>query len=254
MARCRNVGEVRLSVDAGVAVVTVDSPEVRNGITPEMADSIVEHCEAVDADPGIGALVVTGANGTFCSGADTRRWDVQADPAAPQAYDNSSRIYRSFLAVGSVGVPTIAAGEGAAVGAGLNLFLAADLRVVARNMRLIAGFPRAGIHPGGGFFSLVGRRLGSEGAAAMGLFDQEVSGERAAATGLAWELVEPGEALARALEVAGRAARDPELSRRSVRSMRLELGPPQMPWAAAVELERGVQMWSFRRAQRRNPS
>lgn len=229
-------------------MLTIDSAEVRNGITPEMADVIVDHCATVEADDSIGALVVTGANGTFCSGADSRRWDVQADPASPEAYGNSSRIYRSFMAVGSVGVPTIAAGEGAAVGAGLNLLLTTDLRVVSRKMRLIAGFPQAGIHPGGGFFSLVGRRIGSEGTAALGLFNQEVSGEWAAAAGLSWEVTEPGQALARALELAV----DPGLSRQMVRSMRLELGPPQLPWPAAVELERGAQMWSFRRSQQRS--
>jgi enoyl-CoA hydratase len=246
------MGEVRLTTDSGVAVLTIDSAEVRNGITPEMADTIIDSCAAVEADDGIGALIVTGANGTFCSGADTRRWDVQADPASPEAYGNSTRIYRSFMAVGTVGVPTIAAGEGAAVGAGLNLLLAADLRVVSRRMRLIAGFPRAGLHPGGGFFSLAGRRIGSEGAAAMGLFNQEISGEQAAVTGLAWEVTEPGHALTRALELAGEAAADPGLSRQMVRSMRMELGPPQLPWPAALEMERGVQMWSFRRSQQRS--
>lgn len=246
------MGEVRLTTESGIAVLTIDSAEVRNGITPEMADVIVDHCATVEADDRIGALVVTGANGTFCSGADTRRWDVQSDPASPEAYGNSSRIYRSFMAVGSVGVPTIAAGEGAAVGAGLNLLLTADLRVVSRKMRLIAGFPRAGIHPGGGFFSLAGRCIGSEGTAALGLFNQEISGERAAATGLSWEVTEPGQALSRALEFAAEAAVDPDLSRQMVRSMRLELGPPQLPWPAAVELERGVQMWSFRRSQQRS--
>lgn len=243
------MGEVILAVDSGVALITLDSAEVRNGITPEMADTIVAHCNTIDSDPSIGAVVITGANETFCSGADTRRWDVQSDPAGSEAYSNSSRIYSAFMRVGSVAAPTVVAAEGAAVGAGLNLLLAADLCVVSRTVRLIAGFPRAGIHPGGGFFSLVGRRMGSEAAAAMGLFDQEIDGERAVAIGLAWEATEPGSALSRALELASRAAVDPELSRQMVRSMRTELGPPQLPWPAAVELERGVQMWSFRRAR-----
>jgi enoyl-CoA hydratase len=246
------MGEVRLTTESGVAVLTLDSPDVRNGITPAMADAITDSCAAVESDDSIGALVVTGANDTFCSGADTRQWNVQADPASPEAYGNSSRIYRSFLAVGAVGVPTIAAGEGAAVGAGLNLLLSTDIRVISRRMRLIAGFARAGLHPGGGFFSLAGRRIGGEGAAALGLFNQEMSGERAAATGLAWELTEPGQALERALELAAEAAVDPGLSRQMVRSMRLELGPPGLPWQAALEVERGVQMWSFRRSQQRS--
>ena len=242
------MAEVTLAVDSGVAIVTIDSRETRNGITPEMADALLGHLETVDGSPSIGALVLTGANRTFCSGADTRRWDVQSDPAGAEAFSNSSRIYLTFLRLGTCAVPTIAAGEGAAVGAGLNLLLAADLRIVARDMRLLAGFARVGIHPGGGFFSLAARALGRDGAAAMGLYNQEISGAAAAQRGLAWEATDPGAALTRALELAAESAKDPELSRQMVRSMRLQLGPPQVPWDAAIEVERGVQMWSFRRA------
>lgn len=242
------MGDVTLSVESAVAVVTIDSRETRNGITPEMADALLGHLETIDSSPSIGALVLTGANQTFCSGADTRRWDVQSDPAGAEAFANSSRIYSTFLRLGESAVPTIAAGEGAAVGAGLNLLLAADLRVVSRDMRLLAGFARAGIHPGGGFFSLAARALGRDGAAAMGLHNQEISGADAARRGLAWETTEPGAALTRALELAAESAKDPELSRQMVRSMRLQLGAPQIPWDAAIEVERGAQMWSFRRA------
>ncbi len=248
------MGDVHLEVDDGVALLTLDSADVRNGLTPEMAGTLIRHCDAVDADPSIGALVLTGANGTFCSGADTRRWNVQSDPAAPEAYTNSSRLYASFGRVGSLAVPTIAAGEGAAVGAGLNLLLATDLRIVSQTMRLIAGFARAGLHPGGGFFSLAGRRMGAEATAAISVFDQEISGERAVTLGLAWEAIEPSQVVPRALELARHAAVDPELSRQAVRSMRVELGPPQLTWPAAVEFERGAQMWSFRRAQQEGQS
>jgi enoyl-CoA hydratase len=241
------MGEIRVVHDGGVAVITISSPEVRNGLTAEMGAELVEVCDAVDRNPTIGAAVVQGDGGTFCSGADTRTWGLNRDPASPEAVRMTSAVYGAFARVGALAVPTVAAARGAAVGAGLNLLMATDLRVVARDARLMAGFLRISIHPGGGFFTLAGRLIGREATAAMGLFSEEISGARAVELGLAWETVDDQEVEGRALEYAHRAAADPELSRRAVASMRTELGPPAVSWAAAIEMERGVQMWSQRR-------
>ena len=245
--RVPDAGEVITTRKGAVAVITVSSPEVRNGLSPEMGGQLVAACDAVDADPAVGAVVVRGAGGTFCSGADTRRWDGMGDPASDEAYDVISAVYDAFVRVGTLGVPTIAAVRGAAVGAGLNLMLATDLQVVAEDARLIAGFVRIGIHPGGGFFTLAGRMGGRRAAAALGLFGEEVSGRRAVELGLAWEAVPDDHVEDRALELATRAAGDPLLARRAVASFRTELGPPAVSWPAALAMERGVQMWSQRR-------
>jgi enoyl-CoA hydratase len=237
--------------EGSVAVITISSPEVRNGLTAEMADQLAAHCDAVDADASVGAAVIQGDGGTFCSGADTRAWKVNVDPASEEAYTRSTAVYGAFVRVGKLEVPTVAAVRGAAVGAGMNLFLATDVRVVATNARLLAGFLRIGIHPGGGFFTLAGRLAGREGAAALGLFGQEVSGEEAVGRGLAWEAVPDEQVEGRALEMAQMAAKDPELARHAVASFRSELGPPAVSWPAAVEMERGIQMWSQRRRQLR---
>ncbi len=245
------MGEVRLEVDGAVAVLTVSSPEVRNGLTAEMGRQMMEHCEAIDAELSIGAAVIRGDAGTFCSGADTRTWSGDVDPASDEAFGRTSAVYGAFARVGALQVPTVAAVRGAAVGAGMNLFLAADLRIVAAETRLLAGFLRIGIHPGGGFFTLAGRLAGREATAAMGLFSQEVSGVDAVRLGLAWEAVPDDQVEARAAELAAVAARDPLLARRALASFRAELGPPAVSWPAALEMERGVQMWSQRRRQLR---
>jgi enoyl-CoA hydratase len=242
------MGEVILDqAGDGVAIITISSPEVRNGLTPEMAEQLVAVCDLVDADPAVGAAVVRGAAGTFCSGADTRRWAVNRDPASAEAFASTSAIYGAFVRVGHLAVPTVAAVRGAAVGAGCNLLLATDLRIVATNARILAGFLRIGIHPGGGFFTLAARAAGREAAAALGLFGAEISGSRAVEIGMAWEAVDDDLVEARAVALAQMAARDPELARLTVASFRGEVGPPQVPWLAAVEMERGVQMWSQRR-------
>lgn len=244
-----DAGTVTAEVADGVAVITVSAPQVRNALTPEMGRQLAAVCDDVDADPSVGAAVVRGAGATFCSGADTRRWGGDRDPASDEAFDRTAAIYDAFVRVGMLAVPTVAAVRGAAVGAGMNLMLATDLQVVATDARLLAGFLRIGIHPGGGFFTLAGRAAGRQAAAALGLFGEELSGQQAAAAGLVWAAVPDIEVEDRALGLARRAARDPLLARRALASFRAELGPPAVSWPAALAMERGVQMWSQRRRQ-----
>lgn len=242
------MGAVTLDVDDGVATLTLDVPSTRNALTPENSRELVETCERIDRDRAVGAVVVRGANGTFCSGADRAVLEQAGeDPASDQQFEDLGSVYDAFVRVGQLKAPTIAAVRGAAVGAGVNLLLATDLRIVATDARIIAGFLHIGLHPGGGHFTLLGRLAGREAATAIGLFGEEVSGERAAELGLAWAAVDDGDVEPRAHELARRVARDPALARRVIGSLRSELGPPGVSWAAALELERGSQMWSLRR-------
>ena len=244
------MGQVHLERRDGVAVLTVDSVEVKNGLTPEMGRQLAGLCDEIDADPEIGAAVVKGAGGTFCSGADRRRWQPGSDQAEDATYKESGAVYGAFMRVGSLQVPTIAAVRGAAVGAGLNLMLATDLRIVATDARLLSGFLKIGLHPGGGFFTIAGRTAGREATAAMGLFSEEIDGARAEQIGLAWRAVPDGEVEDLAFSLAALPGKDPELSRQAVRSFRTELGPPGIGWEAALHFERATQMWSQRRRNR----
>lgn len=241
------MGQIHLERRDGVAVLTIDSIEVKNGLTPEMGQQLAELCDEIDADPDIGAAVVKGAGGTFCSGADRRRWQPNVDQAEDKTYKEAGAIYGAFMRVGTLQVPTIAAVRGAAVGAGLNLMLATDLRIVATDARILAGFLKIGLHPGGGFFTIAGRTAGREATAAMGLFSQEVDGTRAEQIGLAWRAVADEEVEDLAFSLAALPGKDPELSRAAVRSFRTELGPPAIGWDAALQVERATQMWSQRR-------
>jgi enoyl-CoA hydratase len=237
---------IHLTVGDGVAQIEIDNPEVRNALTPQMADDLAAVCDQIDGDSQIGAAVVTGAGNAFCSGADTRTWTNHHDPTSDEAFGNSSRTYKAFYRFGQLQVPTVAAVRGVAVGAGTNLVLAADLRVVAHDARLM-GFTRTGIHPGGGFFTLATRAMGRETTAAVGLFGAELNGHDAVRLGLAWETHPADDVLGRALDLAKVAARDPQLARKVVHSFRIESASGALTWDAAVEFERGVQMWSMRR-------
>ena len=238
----------------GVAVVTLAAPARRNALTVAMAEALIAACESIDADRTIGAVVVRGEGGFFCSGGDRATLAAAGrDPAAPATYAGMGAIYRSFARVGELEPPTVAAVRGGAVGAGLNLMLATDLRIVAEDALIVSGFMPIGLHPGGGHGALLGRTGAREAAAALALFGERIDGRRAAELGLAWRALPDEEVDAAALKLAERAARDPELARRTARSLRSELGPPPLPWPAALELERSAQMWSMRRKELAQP-
>ena len=87
----------------------------------------------MDAKPEVGALVIRAVGKSFCAGGDIATLtSAGKDPAAPDAYEGMGKIYDSFYRLGQVKVPTVAAVRGSAVGAGMNMLLAADLRIVAK--------------------------------------------------------------------------------------------------------------------------
>lgn len=241
------MGEVLYTSDAGIATITLAAPERRNALSVEMSRELIEAARTAEAETSVGAVVITGGR-HFCAGAvRSVLAETGRDPVEDTAYRNLETVYSAFTTIGTIDLPTIAAVRGAAVGAGLNLALATDLRVVSRSARLLPGFAQIGIHPGGGHLSLLHRVAGREAAAAMGLFGEEVDGARAVDLGIAWSAHEDAEVEGAARAIAARAAADPELARRLVRSFRRETAPGGVPWEVAVELERSPQMWSLRR-------
>ncbi|MBX6391226.1 MAG: enoyl-CoA hydratase/isomerase family protein [Frankia sp.] len=241
------MSEIRYEVTDGVAVVSLDAPARRNALTLAMAAEFVAALDQADADDAVGAVVI-GGGPSFCAGADRALLAAAGTaPADDEHFSAIETIYQAFLRVGSVRTPTVAAVRGAAVGAGLNLALATDLRIVARDARLISGFLPLGIHPGGGHFALLNRSAGREAAAAMGLFGARINGERAVELGMAWQAVDDAEVDQTAFDLAAQAARDPVLARRVVASFRRETGVPGVTWEVGVDLERAAQMWSMRR-------
>jgi len=240
--------EVLLERREGIAVVTLNAPGRRNSLTESMAQELLDVCDQIDSDRSIGAVVLRGAGGYFCAGGDRATLATAgAAPAGEEAYRVIGRIYESFRRVGSLQPPTIAAVEGGAVGAGLNLAMATDVRIVAADAKFLSGFMPIGLHPGGGHASLIGRAGGREVTNAMVLFGEVLSGNQFAERALAWLALPVGEVFDRALALAGRAGADPVLARRVARSTRLQVGPPSVGWDAGLELERASQMWSMQR-------
>ncbi|NYJ03931.1 enoyl-CoA hydratase/isomerase family protein [Petropleomorpha daqingensis] len=242
-------GEVLLDYDGAVAVVTLNAPDRRNALTSGMAGELMAAFDEVDGRSDVGALVVRAVGKSFCAGGDIKTLtDAGRDPAESSNYEGMSAIYDSFYRLGQVRVPTVAAVRGSAVGAGMNMLLATDLRIVARDARLLCGFLKRGMHPGGGHFVILSRLIGREAAAAMALFGEEINGDRARELGLAWESVDDAEVEKRSLELAARVAADPELARMAAGNFRREVVNGAVPWDVAMQFERPAQMWSMRRS------
>src|SRR3954469_1366493 len=205
--------------------------------------------DEVDGRSDVGALVVKAVGRSFCAGGDIKTLtDAGRDPADSSNYDGMSAIYDSFYRLGQMQVPTIAAVRGSAVGAGMNMLLAADLRIIAKDARLICGFLKRGLHPGGGHFVILSRLIGREAAAAMAMFGAEINGDRARELGLAWESVGEDAVEGRALELAQRVAADPDLARVAVQNFRKEVVNGAVSWDVTMQYERPAQMWSMRRS------
>lgn len=241
------MSEITYAVSDGVAMIGLNAPDRRNALSVEMSDELADAGRRAESDPSVGAVVISGGE-HFCAGAvRSVLSDAGSDPAVDVAYVALEKIYRSFTTIGSLAVPTVAAVRGAAVGAGLNLALATDIRVVSTTARILPGFAQIGIHPGGGHFTLLHRLAGRETAAAIGLFGEAIDGVRAVESGLAWSAHEDSEVEQRAVELASRSAGDPALARRVVAAFRRQTNAGGLPWDVAVETERGAQMWSLRR-------
>jgi enoyl-CoA hydratase len=228
---------LRTEISDGVGVLTLEDARRRNAISLELAGELAATLASLEKNPELRALVVTGAPPAFSAGADL-------DDLERADRESLRRIYRGFLAVAEFPYPTIAAVNGPAVGAGLNLALACDLRLAARSAVFDSRFPQLALHPGGGHTWMLRRLLGPQGAAALALFGEALDGEAAAARGLAWRWVEDGELLEEARRMASRLAGLPAAFVRRLCGTLREMGAVH-GHGEAVERELEAQLWSL---------
>ena len=200
------MADVRSEIIDGVGVVTLDAPERRNAFVLSMCDETAAIVDKLEADPAVGALVVTGAGTAFCAGADLSHL---GGSHGTSNQDGLLAIYEGFLRFARSPLPTIAAVNGAAVGAGMNLALACDIRLAGASARFDTRFLNLGIHPGGGHTWMMRNIVGPQATAAAVLFGEVLSGADAEHHGLAWRCVPDDELLALAVELGSRAASAP---------------------------------------------
>ena len=189
---------------SGVALLTLNVPERRNAMVEPLTQAWAEAVDALAADPALRAVVVTGAGSAFCAGGDLS-WIGHGGGTTPDAARTKMyRFYRTWLGIRDLDVPVIAAVNGPAIGAGLCLALACDLRYATPTARFGAPFTTLGMHPGMAASYLIPEAVGMLRAREMLYTGRIVSGEEAVTWGLANALAE--DVLGKALEVAENVA------------------------------------------------
>jgi len=229
---------VLTDVADGVATLTLNNPDERNTLTGAMVEEIVAAMDMIEADDSVGALVVTGAPPAFCAGANLGNL-ARADGSS------LGNVYEGFLRIARSPLPTLAAVNGAAVGAGMNLALGCDVRIAARRARFDTRFLQIGLHPGGGHTWMMRRIVGPQATMAAVVFGEVLDGAEAERVGLVHRCVDDDALLAAAHEMAARAASAPrELAIVTKQTIRDMADVADHPAAVARELE--PQVWSTR--------
>jgi 2-(1,2-epoxy-1,2-dihydrophenyl)acetyl-CoA isomerase len=202
---------VTRTLDAGVATVLIDRPAVRNAIDVETVSELAAAVAEMHA-AGARALVL-GGKGGFCAGADLAlvRQAFEGDPAPVLGalVDNLHAFIRQLWAMP---IPSVAALEGPAVGAGMGLALSTDLRVAGRSAVLIPGYFGIGSSPDGGVSYFLTRALGAARATALLVRNRPLDAATLAELGLVEDVVEDGTAVAAAQELAAELAGVPPLA------------------------------------------
>ncbi|HVA21851.1 MAG TPA: enoyl-CoA hydratase-related protein [Candidatus Micrarchaeia archaeon] len=200
----------------GVVRLTLDRPRQRNALSQGMGDALRQELAAIRQSGQARAVIVAAAGSAFCAGAD-----LGALGAAGQSWDERRQAltayYRAFLDLRELPIPSIAAVNGAAIGAGLNLALSCDLRVAGRSARFAASFVRVGIHPGGGCTWFLTQTVGPARTRELLLLGEVVEAEQAERMGLVNRLVDDQELGLAAVALAAAVAAGPAAVIRDIR-------------------------------------
>ncbi|HTV23040.1 MAG TPA: enoyl-CoA hydratase/isomerase family protein [Polyangiaceae bacterium] len=238
MSATQTDGRPRVSIELGrVTRLSLNRPAQANALDVEMGEELVAALKLASREPDVRVIVLSGEGKHFSAGGDFAFIEENTRLPREQVRERMLRFYNLYLSVLDVPVPTLALVHGSAIGAGLCLALACDLRVGTRSARLGANFLRVGLHPGMGATLLLPHVVGPARAARLLSTAEVVSGESALALGLLGEVVED-DALREAGErVAAQIAKGaPLAARRLVETSRAGL-KRQLPAALAREAE-----------------
>lgn len=231
--------------EPGVAVVVLDDPDRRNAMTIDMGEALVETTTALAEDEQLRAVVLTGEPPAFSAGGDLAMLEDYGRRTREEGFDATEPMrafYSRFLAVRDLPVPVVAAVNGHAVGAGLCVALACDLRLVADEAKVGLNFSRLGLHPGMGGSWLLPQALGTQRAAELLYTGRLVTGREAAGWGLALESLPADEVLPRALTLASEIA---EAAPQVVRQLKETLTEPAQTLDEALGREARCQAVNY---------
>ena len=211
-AETMSYNTITVANDQGLATLTLNAPDKLNAVSRKMIAELKDCWEKLAADASVRAVLLTGAGRGFCAGADL------SDPDREQATtaDSGSALDKFFNPVirlmRSVPKPIVAAVNGPAAGVGMSFALAADIAIAGKSASFLQAFARIGLLPDGGSTWFLPRLVGEQRARALAMLAPQISAEQAKEWGLIWDVVEDGELMKTATEVARGLADGPTLS------------------------------------------
>lgn len=226
---------LKVERDGPLVIATLDRPEVHNAISKtENSEEIADFCAAMTRDRNVRAIVLTGAGASFCAGGNVKKMQARDGMfgGTPFELRNSYRTGIQLIpaALYELEVPVVAAINGAAIGAGLDLACMCDIRIAADTARFAESFVKLGIVPGDGGAWLLPRVIGMPRATQLSLTGEMIDAATALEYGLVTEVVAPDALMDRALEIAGQIAANPghatRMTKRLLREgMEMKLAP-----------------------------
>ncbi|GAA3834878.1 enoyl-CoA hydratase/isomerase family protein [Nocardioides panacisoli] len=190
----------------GVVLLVLDDPGMRNAMSEEMTASWVRAIDHLAGDPTVRVVVVTGEGSAFCSGGNTSWIASEPDATPARLRERMLPFYRAWLSIRRLEVPTIAAINGPAIGAGLALALACDIRYAARGARMGVPFLKLGMHPGMATTYLLPDVVGPAAARDLLLTGRLVDADEALGLGLVSRVIDPDDFRATVLDTAAGVA------------------------------------------------
>lgn len=234
--------DIEVVPDGPVLIVRLNRPQRLNAISTRMVAELLEVFANPGATHGARAVLLTGAGRGFCAGADLVQGmpGVSGDMIAKELHDAFNPL---ILRLNECAIPTVAAINGPAAGAGVGLALGCDLAIAARSATFTLAFARIGAALDAATSWLVPRLVGRARAFAMGLLAETVDAETAARWGLVWNVIDDDRLLAHATAIAHKLAAGPS---RAYRLIKQELAAsPTASLAQQLELERRCQAEAF---------
>jgi enoyl-CoA hydratase len=189
-----------------VVTLTLNRPEIRNAMNVELTDAFADAVAQISKDPDVRAVIVTGAGKAFCSGGDLGWINPGPGASVPEMRRKMRSFYPQFLAVRNLDVPVIAAVNGAAVGAGLCLAMACDIRISSDAAKYAAPFTRLGMHPGMAATYLLTRLVGTARASELLFTSRTIDAAEAERIGLVNRVVAHDGLLDSAMQTANEIA------------------------------------------------
>lgn len=225
---------------AHLAVIRLNDPDRSNVVSSHLSHELQALVKEINQNEAIKAVYITGNGKAFCAGADLADLIAAHDGSG----DGIRTIYDAFLSVVDCDLPTIAAVNGPAVGAGMNLAMACDIRLASPEAVFDTRFMKIGIHPGGGHTWILPKLVGWQHASNLLLLGNEVTGEEAVQAGLALKCIPENELLDCAITLTSNLVDVPKgVLMRTKNSMRLSLSTDTQQ--EALEHEFLQQMWSL---------